>query len=889
MKKTVLLVLTLVVVMFAFAALCACDSKEEGDCVHNFDEWTVSKQATCTEEGVEERVCSLCGKKENRPVEALGHTGGQPTCTQQAVCSRCDTPYGEFANHALSDFILIEDATCTDQGERKAECSECGYIETEIIPAKGHSGEWKTVAEPRCFDDGERQRICTVCNELEEEALPAYGEHDLEEATCVGGMQCTRCNYVEGNGKGHAFSEWSVTKSATCIEDGIETRYCLVCGDEETRTFNKTGHSGTWNVLEAPTCTQNGVEERYCTECGMYETRTAYRTGHSGEWVEVSAATCTENGYSERICDKCGYKETVTIYAAHVYGDWWQAVAPTCTESGYERRDCINCGKQQERKVAKTAHVGEWIVIVEPTCTENGAKTRTCEVCGQGENAAIEKLGHDFSEGTCTEAKVCSRCGVTEYGEHVYGEEYLIIDPDCERNGIVWLTCSVCGHVEEVETPNNGHEYGEWTVVEEPTCIAQGKERCFCAVCEKAFDRVLETIDHEMGEWVVTTQATCSHEGEKVRKCTMCDYTEKDTVSRLDHTIVPATCTTDEMCSVCGYIVSKAPGHLYGENGCDRCGTSFSSILTYELTEDGNSYRITGGNFYYFSGELLVPDTYNGLPVTEIGAEAFIDCPCSSVYIPASIVSIGNSAFDNYDITSVIFEEGSALESIGDYAFSKSRIKEIRIPEGVKSIGQNAICMAQVVHLPAGIEYLGALSIGNYNSTVVFCEDSVQPSSWDPDWFRGGKIYWGVGDDSSVRIDGIVYVVEGDTATVAMAEKWVKGADIPETVEIGGKEYVVEKIGTGSFENCTQLEYVKIARSIKEIGGYVFYSCEKLKTLFIPKEVEVVGNNLFSSCYDLTAVYCEKESMPESWDIGWAVNVDEVVWGASEQDVLTEN
>ena len=38
----------------------------------------------------------------------------------------------------------------------------------------------------------------------------------------------------------HNFGEWSATKNATCIEDGVKTRYCN-CGEKQSDTIPATG------------------------------------------------------------------------------------------------------------------------------------------------------------------------------------------------------------------------------------------------------------------------------------------------------------------------------------------------------------------------------------------------------------------------------------------------------------------------------------------------------------------------------------------------------------------------------------------------------------------------------------------------------------------------
>ena len=70
-----------------------------------------------------------------------------------------------------------------------------------------------------------------------------------------------------------------------------------------------------------------------------------------------------------------------------------------------------------------------------------------------------------------------------------------------------------------------------------------------------------------------------------------------------------------------------------------------SEGLEYGINNDGQSYEVTG------IGEcedtaLVIPQTYNGLPVTSIGACAFENCTgLISVTIPDSVTSIGRYAF----------------------------------------------------------------------------------------------------------------------------------------------------------------------------------------------------------------------------------------------------
>ena len=62
-----------------------------------------------------------------------------------------------------------------------------------------------------------------------------------------------------------------------------------------------------------------------------------------------------------------------------------------------------------------TAHKHSYTaqVTVAAGCTSNGVKTFTCS-CGDSYTESISALGHSWRAATCTQAKKCSRCSVTE-------------------------------------------------------------------------------------------------------------------------------------------------------------------------------------------------------------------------------------------------------------------------------------------------------------------------------------------------------------------------------------------------------------------------------------------------------------------------------------------
>ena len=52
----------------------------------------------------------------------------------------------------------------------------------------------------------------------------------------------------------HSFGEWTVTKEATCTENGERKTTCTICGYEKTEVTDKAEHTfGDWTVTKAAT------------------------------------------------------------------------------------------------------------------------------------------------------------------------------------------------------------------------------------------------------------------------------------------------------------------------------------------------------------------------------------------------------------------------------------------------------------------------------------------------------------------------------------------------------------------------------------------------------------------------------------------------------------
>lgn len=244
-----------------------------------------------------------------------------------------------------------------------------------------------------------------------------------------------------------------------------------------------------------------------------------------------------------------------------------------------------------------------------------------------------------------------------------------------------------------------------------------------------------------------------------------------------------------------------------------------SDGLVYELNEDGKSYTVTGADT--FNGTtLIIPSTYNDLPVKAIGEEAFYKCTyveslivmdgieiigraafafceeLETVYLPDSITTIEGAAFSFCEhlnnitmpktldylgdavfwscerLFSIVVPDG--IDKIPDGTFYKCWLTSVNIPEGVKSIGDNAFyeCRMSNINIPNGVK-----SIGNHA-------------------FWNGAL---------------------------------RSVSLPDSVEI---------IGTTAFYKNNRMETIQLSRNLKAIGRDAFKYCTQLESATYPASEE---------------------------------------------------
>lgn len=410
--------------------------------------------------------------------------------------------------------------------------------------------------------------------------------------------------------------QYSDKRKSTCMDEGAIFYYCNICSTQKTESIPKSDHAEFTDKGAEPTCHSEGyIGRTYCLTCGktLKEEEIIPQLDHRIEVQNKVDPTCTEDGYTgDEVCLDCG----VTITKGkRLFSNGHNYVCipgydATCFEDGLsDGYYCDVCDTTlDEQYVIEAAHYIEYIWEYEPTCTEPGR----------------------------TEGSWCSRC-----------ETYFEI-PE---------TIPALGHSEYIET----HGY-------EATCYSNGlTDQIACERCDEIIIKceIIPAAHNEVS--IPAIEPTCTSYGYTEGKaCTYCEeiIIEPVQIAKNKHSNIvdvegfAATCQTagysgGKICADCGtptvnqYTIS-ALGHFFGEDGhCDNCDLVATDCLKYVKLD--SSYKIVG--FQEGFGDdvsvLVIPDTYNGLPVWFIDEKAFENCESlTKVVIPASIQKIQLNAFN---------------------------------------------------------------------------------------------------------------------------------------------------------------------------------------------------------------------------------------------------
>ena len=286
---------------------------------------------------------------------------------------------------------------------------------------------------------------------------------------------------------------------------------------------------------------------------------------------------------------------------------------------------------------------------------------------------------------------------------------------------------------------------------------------------------------HAYSAWETACEPACASIGYRTRTCEKCGDTDYDFLQATGHdwgktqTVFYADCTenglTLSVCKTCGEsnaeIIEKY-GHLYEQGYCIYCGAMEEAKFMFSLNDD-NAYsvRVHPDTRDYYCGEIVIPETHEGLPVTEIQRGGVANCKYVTGFtFPKTItqfneqygnnvptlsrgqanlvkltVAEGNPKYHSANnciiatasktliwgcAASIIPSDGS-VTAIEHGAFAQTKLQKIVIPEGVTLIEANAFAQnseLSEITLPDSLRYIGAYA---FNQTA-YVQD---PANWE--------------------------------------------------------------------------------------------------------------------------------------------------------------
>ena len=308
-----------------------------------------------------------------------------------------------------------------------------------------------------------------------------------------------------------------------------------------------------------------------------------------------------------------------------------------------------------------------------------------------------------------------------------------------------------------------------------------------CGVCGEVFlaQEVVDALGHDFTNYVFNNDATCQANGTETAVCARKDCNAKDTREKANSMLAHATAEewsydlTHHWKNYTCQCEGKAgyAEHSLGNDGrCSVCAKAitFSEGVVYDISADGTYMEVIDytGN----GGDIVIADTYNGLPVKNIYQKAFDNKDnITSVYIPEGVTSIGDYAFSSCSsLTSI--EIPDSVTSIGDGAFYWcSSLTSVVIPDSVTSIGNSAFssCSKLQYNEYGNAKYLGTADNPYYALIEVTTQNLTS------------------------------YQIHQDAKIIA--------------------DYV--------FSSCSRLTNITIPDSVTSIGSYAFLGCSLLTSV----------------------------------------------------------
>ncbi len=121
--------------------------------------------------------------------------------TEGSYCEKCDEVFAKQTvilalGHDMGQWEITKEVNCTQNGEKRRDCSRCDHFQTSENKAPGHTETIDPGFPATCTEDGLTEgKHCTVCAEvlITQEVIPATGHAYVSRED---GVVCTACGEI---------------------------------------------------------------------------------------------------------------------------------------------------------------------------------------------------------------------------------------------------------------------------------------------------------------------------------------------------------------------------------------------------------------------------------------------------------------------------------------------------------------------------------------------------------------------------------------------------------------------------------------------------------------------------------------------------------------------
>ena len=803
----------------------------------------------------------------------MSNNSDQPTKPDEQIVST--------HTHSWDDGEITIAATCKDEGILTYSCS-CGEIKTEDIPKlTEHSYDKGIISE------NIKTYTCTVCGETKSETMEPSVPIEPDEPIVPTHT--------------HSWDDGEITIAATCKEEGIKTYTCS-CGETKTEPIAKLAeHSYNNGTISG------SVKTYTCTLCGdMYN-----------ETVETEPDTPkpptepNEPIEPDIPMPPVEPDEPYTPPHEHSFDNETITREATCKDAGELTYSC-SCGVTKTEDIPKiTEHSYDEGVV------EDTTKTYTCIVCGDIKTETVQAPQTDgsmytyyISNGEATITKVDTAIsGDVVIPDTFGGYPVTTIAKDAFRH---------CDNMRSITIPDNVFAIQDYAFYscDNLTTIYMGNG--VTTIGDRAFFycyNLTEVYITDMAAWcgigfqnsyanplchagnlylnnTLVTDLVIPENIASVGRYAFNDCSSLNSViiphsvksigksaflncSNLTRVVIPASVISIDRSAFedCGNLTiyaeasSQPEGWISGWN-FSQCPVVWgygadaepetptqpdTSMYTYSVSNGGAVIKSVDTTI---SGDVIIPSTLGGYPVTTIAQDAFKFCDnITSVTIPDSVTVISYQAFYGCDNLASI-NMGNGVQLIGEYAFSYcDSLTSVVIGESVSSIWEKAFAYCKnltSVIIPISVTSIRSQAFEACPKLTIYAEAPSKPDGWSSIWnILGYPVVWGYTDEDNSLDKYYTYTVADGKATITDVDTKIAG-DITIPSTLGG--YPVECIGSYAFNKCSNITSVSIPEGVVSIEQSAFEGCRGLKSVSIPDTVTIIGNYVFLECDNLTDI-----------------------------------